>query len=310
MDENHITIRNYDSSDFNSYVELHSETEKRDQSGHYISKQRLAEDLGHPSFRPEKDLFVAEYSGSIIGYASVFIESSIKRAIMNCVVHPLHRKKGIATELFGHAVRHAKQSGSTLAQVCIPEINLVAKKMATKLGLRFIRQFFGMNLNLNQTNLPADIRSKYTIRSLKSNEADKLTDIQNRSFTDTWGFNPNTQIEIAYRINLSGCKLEDIIMAYLENKAVGYCWSRRIVNETLAENKIIGEIHMLGVDPVFRRQGIGRKVLLAGLEHLKSQDISIVTLTADGEEPASLALYESVGFEKSSRSEWYEIKLA
>jgi ribosomal protein S18 acetylase RimI-like enzyme len=50
--------------------------------------------------------------------------------------------------------------------------------------------------------------------------------------------------------------------------------------------------------------------LLAGLADLKSKGVSNVELTADGEEPVALGLYESVGFERCSRNEWYEKKLA
>ncbi len=77
-----------------------------------------------------------------------------------------------------------------------------------------------------------------------------------------------------------------------------------------AAGGIKGEIHMLGVDPDFRKRGIGRSILLAGLSHLKSKGVEIVRLTADGEYPAALSLYESVGFKASSRTEWFEKKLA
>ncbi|NNL76955.1 MAG: GNAT family N-acetyltransferase, partial [Desulfobacterales bacterium] len=162
---------------------------------------------------------------------------------------------------------------------------------------------------INHTNLPDIEQSEYIIRSLEGGEADKLMDIQNRAFVDTWGFNPNTRDEITYRINLSSCAPEDVIMAYLGKKPVGYCWTRLIVEENPAECRVKGEVHMLGVDPAFRHKGIGRKVMLAGLVHLKSKGVTIIDLTADGEDPVALALYESMGFEICSRSEWYEKKL-
>jgi mycothiol synthase len=70
-----------------------------------------------------------------------------------------------------------------------------------------------------------------------------------------------------------------------------------------------GEIHMLGVDPEFRKQGVGRNVLLAGLSHLKDKGITIIELTTDGEDPAASRLYESVGFQEMMISEWYEKNL-
>ena len=309
MSENSFKIRSYRLGDFDNYVQLHTETNKLDRSGRSISRQRLAEDLGHPSFHPEYNLFIAEHAGSIIGYVAVFLEKALKRAVLECLVHPLHRKKGIATELIHRAIRHAGEAESRVAQVCIPQINLPAKNLAARLGFKFIRLFFELQLDINSVRLPNVEPCGYIIRSLGRDEADKLTHIQNRAFADSWGFNPNTLDEIAYRINLSCCTPENIIVAYLKKKPIGYCWTRIMIEENPAAGGVKGEIHMLGVDPDFRKKGIGRNILLAGLADLNSKGVTIVELTADGEEPVAMGLYESVGFKVCSRSEWYEKKL-
>jgi len=309
MDKNNIKIRNYRCSDFDNYVQLHMETTNLDRSGRSISKQRLAEDLGHPSFQPENDLFVAEHGGSIIGYAALFLEAAIKRAILECMIHPLHRKKGIATKLIRRAIRYAEEAESKVVQVSLSEINLPARNLAQRLGFKFIRHFHELKLALNNIRLPGLEPSEYIIRSLEPDEADKLTHIQNHAFADSWGFNPNTLEEIAYRINLSSCSPENIMMAYLKNHPIGYCWTRIMIEEKPAAGSMKGEIHMLGVDPDYRKKGIGRKVLLAGLADLKNKGVTTVELTADGEDPVALGLYQSVGFEVCSRTEWYEKKL-
>ena len=309
MRKNLFKIRNYRSSDFENYVQLHTETNKFDRSGRFVSKQRLAEDLGHPSFDPENDLFIAECGDSIIGYAAVFLEPAIQRALLDGMIHPLHRKKGVATELAQCAIRHAKEADTKVVQVYIPEINLPARNLALCLNFKYIRHFHELKLDIKKIRLPEVEPSGYTIRALEHHQADKLTHIQNRAFSDAWGFNPNTPDEIAYRINLSSCSPENIIMACLNNHPIGYCWTRILIDENSKAGGVKGEIHMLGVDPDFRKRGIGRNVLLAGLSHLKSKGVAIVELTADGEEPVALGLYESVGFEVCSRSEWYEKKL-
>jgi len=309
MDKNYFKIRNYRRGDFDNYVQLHVEANGLDRSERSISKQRLAESLEHPSFHPEIDLFVAEHGGSIIGYAAVFLEAAIKRAILECMIHPLHRKKGIATKLIRRAIRHAEAAESKVVQISVPEINLPARNLASRLGFKFIRYFYELQLDLNNIRLPDFEPSGYIIRRLEPDEADKLTLIQNRAFADSWGFNPNTPDEIAYRINLSSCSPENIMMAYLKNNPIGYCWTRIMLEDNPAAGGMKGEIHMLGVDPAYRKKGIGRNVLLAGLADLKSKGVTIVELTADGEEPAALGLYESVGFEVCSRTEWYEKKL-
>ncbi len=309
MIKNTFTIRYYRSSDFENYVRLQIETEAHDRSGRYTSRQRLVEDLGHPRFHPENNLLVAERDGSLIGYVSVFLEPGIGRALLDGLVSPPHRKKGIATKLMEHAIQHARKAGLNVAQICIPQTSRAAKNLMIRLGLQFIRRFIGMKLDLGTSPLPDVTPDNYTIRHLQHGEAQLLTDIQNRSFADAWGFNPNTRDEIAYRINSSSCSAEDIIMACRGNNPIGYCWTRILVGQNVAAERIKGEIHMLGVDPDFRKQGVGRNVLLAGLAHLRNKGITLVELTTDGEDPAAYRLYESIGFKESMISEWYEKKL-
>ena len=149
MGKKFFKIRNYHSSDFDDYLKLHMEINMHDQSGRCISKQRLAEDLGHPSFHPEKSLFVAEHAGSIIGYAGVYLEPGIQRAILECMIHPLHRRNGVATELLREVSRYAGEAGSRQMQVCILQNNLAAKNLASHLGFKFIRHFHELKLDLN-----------------------------------------------------------------------------------------------------------------------------------------------------------------
>lgn len=303
------TLRNFHPLDFEDYLRLHRESEKLDQSGRRVSRSLLAEALGHPGHQPENDLFLAHSDENLVGYISVFLEPGIGRALVDGLVHPRHRRKGIATALFGHAVRHAQAAGAGRVQICIAENNLAAKQLLASLSLRFIRYFLGYRINLAVVQLPEIITNKFIFRSLRPGEEDKLTAIQNRAFADTWGFNPNTRREISYRIHSSSCAPEDIIMVYREDAPIAYCWTRIFHENREAGGASRGEIHMLGVDPDFRKQSIGKYVLLAGLSHLKQRGVELVELMADSEMPASLALYESVGFEKYMRTEWYEKKL-
>jgi len=303
------TIRNYQAADLENYVRLHLETAKRDQSGQYISKQLIKEALGHPSFHPETDLFLAEADQDVLGCVSVFLEPGIGRALLDGLVHPLYRRKGIATDLFGHAVGYARGAGIKAAQISIPETNLAAQKLLSDLGLRCFRHFLGFKLDLRTIQLPDISTGDYIFRTLQAGEAQQLTEIQNRSFADTWGFNANTCAEITYRINSSSCAPENITMVYRADRPIAYCWTRIYPAGNSAQTEKKGEIHMLGVDPDFRQQSIGKNVLTAGLSYLKLKGVEIVELTADAEMPAALALYESAGFKQYLRIDWYEKKL-
>jgi len=267
------------------------------------------EDLGHPRFHPGKNLFVAEQGGKLIGYFSVFQEPEIGRALLDGAIHPSYRKMGIATELYDRAVQHAGGAGLNVAQICIMKSNGPAQKMISGLDMNYIRHFIGFELDLSNTRLPEATAGDYTIRHLRTGEEPQLTTIQNLAFAGAWGFNPNTTEEIVYRVHLSNCTPEEVLMAYREGQPVGYCWTRILVNEMVIPKIQAGEIHMIGVDPDFRQKGLGRNVLLSGLHHFKNKGITKVVLSADGEDPVPRGLYESVGFKETAKMQWYEKRL-
>ena len=299
-------IRNYSSDDFDKYLQLHVESEQLEPSGRSISAQGLKDNIGRPGFAPQKDLFVAEFNATPVGYLSVTLEPEIQRALLEGLVHPRHRRKGIATKLFSSSMQRVKATGVKAAQISVSENNAAAKSLLTKLECQFIRYFFEMKLDIQNTRQAAARRDSITSRRLKPSEESLLTEIQNRCFADTWGFNPNTTEEIAYRLNMQGRYPDDVILTFLEDGLAGYCWTLINTEENAKREKKKALIHMLGVDPAYRNQEIGKAILLNGLEDLKGKGVDIVELSVDSQNPAACSLYESVGFKIYAKTEWYE----
>ena len=226
--------------------------------------------------------------------------------MLDCLVHPEHRRKGVATELFHNAMHRASGLGARVAHVNIPEVNVAAKSLLSKLGFRFVRRFLELRLEPSHTNLLDVEHLAFLARCLRRGEEDKLTEIQNRSFAGTWGYNPNTIEEIVYRVNLSDCSPEDVILAYGGDKPIGYCWTTINLEENATLGRSKGRIYMLGVDPECQGKGIGKAMLSAGLSYLKGKGIEVAELTVDSDNRVACSLYESVGFKIWSTSVWYE----
>lgn len=301
-----VIYRNYRTSDFNNYAELRIEAEKIDRSGRYISTQGLAEELDRPNYFPEKNVFVAESEKKIIGYISVTVELGIKRALLECLVHPWYRRKGTASKLSALALQRTKDSGMVVAQISISETNEAARSLLIRLGFRYIHRFLELKLDLYNTSLRDVKYGLLRSRGLLQGEEEMLKKIQNRSFEGTWGFNPNTNEEIVYQLNLGGGSLEDVVITFLEDRPVGYCWARINAEENAARRRKKGQIHMLGVDPDHRKKKIGKHVLITGLSYLKDKGIDVVELTTDSENEAARRLYYSMGFKEQSVTNWYE----
>jgi mycothiol synthase len=305
MNDPPYVIRSFRPEDFIGYVQLNVEAEKLEPTGRCTSAQVLSEALARPDHVSEKDLFVAEAVGKVVGYIDVRSELGIGRAVLDCLVHPDHRRKGLGTDLFHRASRRARELGARVVQVPVLEDNVAAKGLLAKLGFRFVRRFLELRRELCELHLSAEEQRALLSRHLQPGEEDKLTQIQNRSFAGTWGYNPTSVEEIGYRLGLTGCSPEDVILIFAADRPVGYCWT--LVNpEASAAGTKVGRIYMLGVDPDYRGNGIGKQALLAGLAHLKSKGIEVAELTVDSQNAAACALYESGGFKISSTSAWYE----
>ena len=305
MSNSPYVIRNYRPADLNKYVLLNSEAEKLEPTGRCVSPQAVSEQLDRPGYFPKQDLFLVEIAGSIVGYMDVVTELTIRRVILNFWVHPEHRRRGLAKELLGFAVHRAKELQAEVAHVNIPEDNVVAKSVLSRLGFEYVRRFLELRLDMSMVPWQNTDQVSPESHQLQHGEEDKLACIQNRSFAETWGFNPNTVEDITYSTSLSNSSPEDIILTCESDKVIGYCWTG-ITSEGVVPGKRKGRICMLGVDPGYRGRGLGKRVLLAGLAHLKSKGIQIAELTVDSENKVAYALYRSIGFEVRTSSLWYE----
>ncbi len=306
MSNSPYTIRNYQPADFNKYLRFNIEDGKSGPTGHSILPQVIAENLCRPNYSPEQDLFIVEIAESIVGYMDVTPELTIGRVVLDCWVRPEHRKKGLATNLLACATRRAKELGAKVAHVNIARDNGAAQSLLAKLDFKFVRRFLELRLDIAEVRWQDIDQAALGCRHLQPGEEDKLTQLQNRVFTGTWGYNPNTVEEIIYRTNLSGCSTEDVVLTCDGDKIIGYCWTGVTYDGGVASEDRKGRIYMMGTDPDYRGKGVGKKVLLAGLAHLKSKGLQIAGLTVDSENKVAYELYRSVGFQVQTSTLWYE----
>jgi len=83
----------------------------------------------------------------------------------------------------------------------------------------------------------------------------------------------------------------------------GYHWTKSHGLDERGE--LIGEVYVLGVDPTYGGRGLGRALLIAGLDHLARSGHDRVVLYVEAAEQRVVALYTSCGFVEIGRDVMY-----
>lgn len=79
----------------------------------------------------------------------------------------------------------------------------------------------------------------------------------------------------------------------------GYCWTK--VHPPRGEDPALGEIYVIARDPDVQVRGLGRALVVAGLEHLSAQSVdgqpvTVGMLYVESTNEVAIGLYESLGF--------------
>lgn len=124
--------------------------------------------------------------------------------------------------------------------------------------------------------------------------------LYNDTFCDHWNHHPITVKTLEHWLSHPAYQPELNLVAISDQGIwAAFCYS--LIKPTI-QNGVPGKsgwIELLGTHPQFRHQGLGRAILLAGLEELKKRKVEIAKLTLDaGNETGATRLYHSVGLTK------------
>lgn len=303
------SIKNYSREDFEEFISFCSETNAFGQKERALISSRIIKKFRRPQYTPGKYLFLAMREGRIVGFLDMTPELRIGRVILEGLIHPDHRCKGLARCLILDAQKRAENVGAEALHVCVSESDHGAVSFLEKIGFIPVRQYLNLEVDLSLVPKRTLFQIKIRMRHLRPGEEEQLMAIQNRCFSGTWGFCPNTTEEIRFYLEWTDSQLRNIIVAESkeDQNITGYCWTHQVMSGDSSRKR--GRIHMFGVSPEYQGKGVGRILLLEGLHYLKGKDVGVVELTVDKENRPACSLYQSLGFKSTASYLWFENKL-
>ena len=296
-----MPLRSFTWNDLPAYARLISEAGRVDGARAPFTERDADEYLRQPNLRPERDCFLAEADGVPAGYALVVPELSIGRSIVEGVVHPAFRRRGIGGLLLERAVQQSRDLGAKLAHASTTPSGVAAQRLLAGFGFHEASRQWQMRLELKDLSRGKP-GSGYQVRSMTAGEEPVLTDLQNRAFGGSWGFAPNAPEEVVYRTRMGGAGPEETLFLIVEGRPVAYCWT----STQVLDGEQVGIVWMIGADPDVRGRGFGRAMLLESVDYLAGRGAQAIELTVYQDNRAAVELYRATGFRERGEIIWYE----
>ncbi|HUF33321.1 MAG TPA: mycothiol synthase [Acidimicrobiales bacterium] len=224
-----------------------------------------------------------------VGYAQV--SRGVRSWALDLVIDPHHRIDSltIGPELLRAALGTIADEGGGHVHLWVHQPTEVHDAVAAEVGL-------GRGRDLLQLRRPLPIEDAevpvLALRPFRTDDADAWLAVNNRAFEwhpEQGGWDRDT---LAARQAEPWFDPEGFLLHEREGRLAGFCWTKVHADE----EPPLGEIYVIAVDPDFHGLGLGRALVLAGLDHLARQGLRTGMLYVDAGNTAAVSLYDELGF--------------
>ncbi|MDA8296739.1 MAG: mycothiol synthase [Actinomycetota bacterium] len=237
--------------------------------------------------------FVARRGGDrrLLGYAQ--LSRGQGNWQVEVAVHPAHRDQGLGIELLRAALAEVKLHGGGHVHFWVAQAGEADDAIAAELGLNRGRELYQMR-RLLPLESGLDARADVlTLRAFRVGEDEKAwLALNNRAFAhhpEQGAWDAHT---MAAREDQAWFDPAGLLLAEHDGRLIGSCWTK----VDTPEDRGLGEIYVLAVDPELAGEGLGAALLAAGCRHLAGVGCDGVMLYVDASNEAALHLYKSFGF--------------
>jgi len=224
----------------------------------------------------------------VIGYAQISRGASSSWAV-EYVVHPEWRQadRGLRADLVRAALDEIAKQGGGHVHVWVPMPTAADDAVAEALGLQR-----GRDLHQMRRPLPVEgMQSTITTRPFRPGEDEKRwLAVNNGAFRGHPEQGVWTLETIAEREQQDWFDPAGFLLYEEGSDLAGFCWTK------VHDEEQLGEIYVIAVNPDYQRRGLGKELVLAGLEYLAGRALPMAMLYVDRDNVEASALYKALGF--------------
>ncbi len=309
-----LALRSYqDEKDLEAIAELFQACETVDRLDNWvsISAVRRAFNTPAPDIKREISLW-EDGDGKLVGFGQLSIQESSVDAHLSFKVHPTFRGEGIEQEIIKWSEqRIIDTSASVKLRSDSRDTQTERMALLESCGFTPNRYFLRMERSLTEPFPKAELPRGFTLESPLSQSfsgeigqrhfLEAWVEMFNQTFIDHWNHHDLTVEQLEHEISHPDYRqdLNLVAISASDGTFAGFCCC--FINPEKNQHKGTkeGKIGILGTRRGFRKCGLGKAMLLSGMERLRDVGMDKALLGVDAENLSGAnRLYESVGFHK------------
>lgn len=293
--------------DFARIADLWNACEEVDQLGEGTTVNQLRVEFADPWLDKERNVRLwDDADGNLVGFAQIWIPQTDDLIEGRIVyqAHPEQRENGLEAQILDWGEARLREISRergipALSRVAVRDTQTSQIALLESRGMSPERYTFVMARTLGGELPEPELPAGFTLREVRD-EADGEAWIEmfNLSFIDHWNHHPLTFERWKNWMDDPDARPElNLVAVAADGTFAAFCWSGIDPAENQRSGKNVGWVHLLGTRRGFRRIGLGRAILLAGLQRLKASGIDTAKLGVDAQSlTGATRLYEAAGF--------------
>ncbi|MEG4515547.1 MULTISPECIES: GNAT family N-acetyltransferase [unclassified Microcoleus] len=293
--------------DLDAIAHLINTCEEVDRLDEGTSISELQQEFNAPFFNKDRDIRLWEDAeGKLIGFAQLSVSEpgEVIDGWLWFRVHPEARGGDVeAAAIAWGEVRmrevSAMRGGRVKLRTYARAEDCDRISLLTSCGFKADRYFFRMARSLSEPIPEPQFPQGFTLRQFPGEQdAAAWVEMFNQSFIDHWNHHDLTVDKFKHELAKPDYRNDlDLIAVADDGTFVSFCYCEINVEKCDRTGRNEGWIACLGTRRGFRKIGLGRAMLLAGLHRLKAAGVATAILGVDAENSSgALHLYESAGF--------------